>query len=176
MDLQQSAETAAKYLAELNQRVVFAESCTGGQICAQMVKVPGISQFLCGSYVTYRPSLKTILLGVRKRTIKKYSTESPEVAGEMALGALMSCPEADWSLSIVGHFGPDAPKDKDGQIFIAIGRRTGKGKIKIEEISNHTISGDRIARQNAATETALELLARALVRRHRKVQAKTVVE
>lgn len=172
-DLTGFAETCSQFLVELNEKVVFAESCTGGMIASSMAAIPGISSYLCGSFVTYRANSKRRWLGVSKATITAFSTESNEVAEEMAIGALKRTPEANWSLSIVGHLGPDAPQDKDGIVWICIARRTRKHKIKIKTISSHSLSfSERTTRQRIATETALTLLSRALVTRQQRKDGK----
>jgi len=171
--LKSFAESCANLLVELNERVVFAESCTGGMLSSTLAGVPGISSYHCGSLVTYRPNSKRRWLGVNKSTINQYTTESNEVVEEMALGALKMTPEASWSVAIVGHLGPDAPKDKDGHVWIAIGRRSRKGNLKVKSISEHVLAGtDRILRQRAATETALTLFSRALVNKSSKDNGK----
>lgn len=160
------AETIQSCLSELNENVVFAESCTGGEIASTMAKLPGISQNFCGSFVSYRGASKSEWLGVDCRTINKYTTESIEVAEEMAVGALKNTPEASWALAVVGHFGPNAPKDKDGMIYLCIVRRTSKGTLKVKElIQHHLIVEDRVSRQKTATEVCLTSLARILMKR-----------
>lgn len=179
------AESVQGFLADLDEKLVLAESCTGGDVVATMTRLPGISTHLCGSLVTYRPTAKQKWLGVRPRTIKRYTTESEECVREMAIGALMQMAEASWSLAVVGHLGPDDPEDQDGLIFVCIARRTAKGNIKIKEVFSHKLSpADRSVRQRMATETCLSLLARLLVKRsqrderdklHAKKQKKVVV-
>ena len=160
------AQTIQSCLSALNENVVFAESCTGGEIVSTMAKLPGISQNLCGSFVSYRGASKQEWLGVDCRTIDKYTTESGEVAKEMAEGALKKTPKASWALAVVGHFGPNAPKEKDGMIYICIMRRTNKGSLKIkDQIQHHLIVKDRISRQKTATEVCLTSLARILMKR-----------
>jgi nicotinamide-nucleotide amidase len=160
--------TIQQCLHDLDEKVVFAESCTGGEIVSSMAKLPGISKNLCGSFVSYRPSSKQKWLGVDCRTIEKHTTESVEVAIEMAEGALKKTPEATWALSVVGHFGPNAPEDKDGTIYICVMRRTLKGKLKVKEVLIHKLSGtsDRVVRQNIATDVCLTTLARILIKRN----------
>ena len=51
-------------LADRQMRIVLAESCTGGMISAELAKVPGVSQWLCGSAVTYRSPTKVEWLNV----------------------------------------------------------------------------------------------------------------
>ena len=50
-------------LRDREVRVVFAESCTAGMVSATLAAVPGISDYLCGSMVTYRPEIKENWLG-----------------------------------------------------------------------------------------------------------------
>lgn len=109
------------------------------------------------------------------RTIESNTTESGEVAQEMAEGALKKTPEASWALSIVGHFGPNAPVEKDGVIYICIIRRTAKGKFKIKEQMQYQLSiQERVVRQKMATEVCLTALARILMKRvNRGVEPKT---
>jgi len=160
------AKSIQQSLVELNDKVVFAESCTGGEISATLASLPGISQNLCGSFVSYRSYSKQQWLGVDCRTIAKHTTESEEVANEMAKGALQKTPEASWALSVVGHFGPDTPSDKDGVIYICVMRRTRKGNLKIQENVKHHLSVvDRSVRQKIATEVCLSTLGRILIKR-----------
>ena len=161
------AETIQRCLLDIDAKIVFAESCTGGEISAVMSRIPGISKVHCGSFVTYRPASKKAWIGVSRKTIKAHTTESIEVAREMAAGALKMTPEALWSLSIVGHFGPNVPPELDGQIFICIMRKTNKGNFKIRDELCHTIKDvpERVARQKVATEISLTLLARTLMKR-----------
>jgi len=160
------AQTIQTCLSELDEKVVFAESCTGGEIVSTMARLPGISEHLCGSLVSYRGASKQGWLGVDCRTIEKHTTESGEVAQEMAEGALRKTPEASWSMSIVGHFGPNAPEAKDGMIYICVMRRTAKGNLKVkEQIEHHLGVEERVIRQKMATEVCLTMLARILMKR-----------
>lgn len=157
-------------LLSRGEKVIFAESCTAGNVAAEFAKVPGASNCLCGSFVTYRPKMKRKLLGVRKATIKKYTTESPQVAKQMALGAL-EVSEADWAVSVVGNFGPGAPEDKDGKIWVAVAKRvraSGKksknkpDKLKCQSMEFQLTATTRIARCKETTATVLEELERAV--------------
>lgn len=153
----------------LQEKVVLAESCTGGNISSNFVKESGVSEYFCGSLVTYRPESKKNWLGVKPKTIKKSTTESKEVVDQMALGALCFTPEADWSVAIVGHLGPNAPKEVDGQIWVSIGRRSRTGRVKIKESHEYKLqSTDRAERQRTATEIALTFFSRRLNRQINK--------
>jgi PncC family amidohydrolase len=159
-----------KILAELlrtGKTVVFAESCTAGNVAVEFAKVPGASDVLCGSFVTYRARMKRKLLGVKKKTIKKYTTESSQVAEQMARGALEGS-GADWSAAVVGHFGPKAPEDKDGKIWVAVAQRVmtdskkAPTKIKSRFLEVQLKSKARIARCKEATEVVLVCLDKAI--------------
>jgi PncC family amidohydrolase len=119
---------------------------------------------LCGSLVTYRPKSKQRWLRVHERTIEKHSCESKQVAEEMAIGALRATPEASWAVSVVGHFGPDAPAKKDGVIYYCIARLTNKDQIKVKKCEQFKLSSkERIARQKEASEVVLTAFARYLL-------------
>lgn len=167
------AKNVAELLSDLKEKVVFAESCTAGMVSATLSQIPGISNYLCGSLVTYRPKSKRLWLGVSKKTINDCTTESQEVATEMAIGALERCPEAKWSVSVVGHFGPDAPEEKDGQVFVCVARRTNKKKLKVKDTLEQKLTpSDRVSRQREATELALTALGRSLMSRSRRKEHK----
>lgn len=157
------AESVAAILASREEKVVFAESCTCGLLAATLSTIPGISNSFCGSVVTYRASTKKKWLKVKKDTIKSHTTESMQVADEMVLGVLKRCSEADWAVSVVGHMGPDSPKNKDGEIFASFARRTKKGNFKIKQRLNYTCSSkDRAKRQEESVEAVFSVLARLL--------------
>lgn len=168
------AHEVSRLLGDLKEKVVLAESCTGGLVAATLTGVEGISNHFCGSLVTYRPQAKRNWLGVSKGTIDKCTTESQEVVREMAVGSLLSSPEADWGVAVVGHLGPGAPKEKDGQIIVCIARKNSKGKIKVKEVHESSLGvSDRLGRQKAATEVVLSILGRRLTARLTKVEQRS---
>jgi nicotinamide-nucleotide amidase len=125
MQLMPLARQVARTLAERELRVVFAESCTAGLVSAALSRIPGISQWHCGSAVTYRDDTKSQWLAVRAADIARESAVSEPVARQMARGVLTNTPEAHLSASVTGHLGPDAPPDLDGVIYVAIAQRRG---------------------------------------------------
>ena len=116
-------QQVAALLRATGQRVVFAESCTGGLVSAAVARVSGISEFLCGSAVVYRLDTKTRWLDVPAALLLDPGPVSEIVARAMARGVLNHTPEADLAVSITGHLGPNAPADQDGLIFIGVMRR-----------------------------------------------------
>lgn len=102
------------------QRLVLAESCTGGLIAATLAGIAGVSQWWCGSAVTYREATKVSWLGVEEDAIEQYTAVSESVASQMASGVLKQTPEATIAAAITGHLGPNAPEIQDGVVFIGI--------------------------------------------------------
>ena len=121
------AAQAQLLCAQLTARglcVVTAESCTGGLLAASLSGFPGSTRFLVGSFVTYRPSLKIAALGVSVGLIAERTVYDPEVARQMATGALKGAPEADLALAITGVAGPGPDQGKPaGLVFIAAALR-----------------------------------------------------
>ncbi len=119
-----SLEKLSRQIAPLAKasglRIVLAESCTAGLVAQSLTRVPGASQWFCGSAVVYRNTTKTAWLGVPDSLLENpdIGPVSEEVAAAMCQGALAQTPEADWAFSVTGHLGPDAPADLDGLIYI----------------------------------------------------------
>jgi len=145
----------ASQLAEKRLKIVFAESCTGGLVSAVLAGIPGISEWLCGSAVTYRSATKIAWLQVDAQQIDKHTAVCGEVARQMAVGVLEKTPEADLALSITGHLGPGAPTPLDGLVFIGRAVRGESGELATE-VSQHSLkTQDRLIRQREATSLVL---------------------
>ena len=160
---QESARALVEQL-KVNQtdRLVMAESCTAGLASGLLAQVPGVSQWLCGSAVTYRESVKVDWLGVSAATLASHFAESMETTSEMALGVLGQTAEASCSVAITGHLGPDAPPETDGHIFIAVAMRTGQ---ETRICSTHRLklhSLERVARQYESANCVLRFAREAL--------------
>lgn len=143
-----------KRLQERNLKIVLAESCTGGMAAAMMTGVPGVSNYFCGSAVTYRIATKDQWLGIDTDVIIAHTAESPETSLAMAIGILDRTPEADLAAAVTGHLGPDAPPEKDGVIYVAIARRTGERRTT--NWRGFTLASmDRAKRQQEAADAML---------------------
>ena len=111
-----------RLVALLRQRqlhVATAESCTGGQIAATIVNVPGASWVFDQGLVTYSNEAKERLLGVRHETLETYGAVSAQTAEEMARGAAASA-GAQVGISSTGIAGPDGgtPEKPVGLVWI----------------------------------------------------------
>ena len=132
--LHENATTLAKVLEATNQRIVFAESCTGGLVAAALTRVPGISRYLCGSAVVYQVETKQSWLGVPADLLDDPGPVSEEVAGEMAARALGGTPQATIAVSVTGHLGPDAPDGQDGLVYIGVAQRVDDGDEETADV------------------------------------------
>lgn len=72
-----------KMLKEKNKYVSTMESCTGGELVNAITNIPGASEILKFSAVTYSNEFK-IKMGVPKETIDTYSVYSMETAIDMS--------------------------------------------------------------------------------------------
>jgi nicotinamide-nucleotide amidase len=160
-----SLDTLARQLVDQlrarKHRIVFAESCTGGLVAATIAKIPGVSDCLCGSAVTYSNETKIDWLGVSKTTIETYTAVSEQAAKEMALGVLERTRLATVATAITGHLGPDAPADLDGVIFLALAER-GVATPKIRTLRITVATKDRFSRQKEAVDRLLMFTLREL--------------
>lgn len=157
MNIVEDAKRLVDQLADRKLRLVLAESCTGGMVSAKLTEVPGVSQWYCGSAVTYRCDTKTTWLGVSASEIRQHTAVSDVVARQMAAGVLERTREADIAASVTGHFGPDAPAGFDALVFIGTAYRDGEA-IVTDAQSHRLLAKDRSTRQQEATGLVLTTL------------------
>ena len=130
--LRKDLQALVKDLKKSRQRLVLAESCTGGLLASFLSEIPGVSDWFCGSQVVYRDESKASWLRVKRSTLKKHTAVSRETAREMCEGILMATPEAQVGAAITGYLGP---KGKNvGQVFIGVMVR-GDDEPTIQEVS-----------------------------------------
>jgi PncC family amidohydrolase len=87
------------------QKLMIAESLTGGMISDCLTGVAGISEFYKGSLVAYCNTIKTAVLKVSEDTLEKHGAVSAETAFRMAL-SLGELYGADLGVSTTGIAGP----------------------------------------------------------------------
>lgn len=154
--LDEWADRLAEHLAAARQRIVFAESCTAGLVAATLAQVPGISDWLCGSAVTYRAQIKIEWLDVSAHDLDRLSAVSEEVARQMASGVLARTVEADLALSVTGYMGPNAPAGLGGLVFIGAARRQADSIVAEPVQRTMLTQHDRVPRQHEATARVLQ--------------------
>ena len=151
-DLAAVAEDLARRLRETGDVLVLAESCTGGLAAAAVVRVPGASDLLAGSFVTYQSASKAAWLGVPTDLLADPGPVSRPVAAAMAAGAAAETPHATTAAAITGHLGPAAPAGENGRLVIAVRRGDTETIAEVRLPADISV---RSARQAAA---AVELL------------------
>lgn len=104
-------EQLVERLIELNYKISFAESCTGGLCCGTLVNVTNASKVLDMSFVTYANEAKIQLLGVKADTILANGVVSEEVACEMAQGVARTS-DCQVGVGITGVAGPGGGTEK----------------------------------------------------------------
>lgn len=153
-----SAQIADTLEKRKTERVVLAESCTAGLAAALLGQHAGISNWLCGSAVTYRESVKRQWLDVSPETLEQHTAESLETTREMAVGVLGKTREATISAAVTGHLGPDAPLELDGKIFVAVARRVENSSEVTVAQAFQLKSSSRIDRQYETADLVLGTL------------------
>jgi len=147
------------YLMMRGSTLAVAESCTGGLLAERITSVPGSSKYFLGAVVCYADNLKTRLVGVPDKLIKKRGAVSAEVAEAMAKGVRKQARSA-LALSITGIAGPEggSPDKPVGTVFIAL---ADSARVKSEK---HRFLGDRERIRWQATQAALDLVRRRLAK------------
>jgi nicotinamide-nucleotide amidase len=156
-------EALAEALRLRAQRVVTAESCTGGLIAAACTSAAGSSRWFERGFVTYSNEAKTELLGVPVTLIATHGAVSEAVARAMAEGALQRS-RADLSVAVTGIAGPDGAVEGKpvGTVWMAVSRLDSRGHdpATATRATLLQLSGDRAAvRRQTVTQALLALLA-----------------
>ncbi|MGN1329351.1 MAG: CinA family protein [Eubacterium sp.] len=98
-------EQVVDKLIEKGYHISFAESCTGGLCCGNLVNVTNASKVLDVSFVTYANEAKIEFIGVSADTILSHGVVSEEVACEMAKGVAETA-KSEIGVGITGVAGP----------------------------------------------------------------------
>jgi len=106
---------------ENNYTLSTAESCTGGEIAAQIVKIPGSSTYFNGSVVAYSNAIKQSILNIDSQLLNRIGAVSKEVVEAMAANAIKIL-QSDYSIAVSGIAGPSGGSDEKpvGTVWIAV--------------------------------------------------------
>ncbi len=141
-----------KLLGQRGWTLGLAESVTGGLIAARLTGVPGASEVLRGSIVSYASEVKFDLLGVRVGPVV-----SADAAVAMAEGARRVL-GADVGLAVTGVAGPT---EQDGMavgtLFVGFAIGDAVGVVQVQ------LPGQREQMRQMAVITALDALRRNLL-------------
>jgi len=151
---QKAAEALIHKLKEGSLTLALAESCTAGLVSALLAGVPGASEVLWGSFVTYTKESKVSMLGIDEKIPETFGLVSKECACAMAQGALRKSAAAI-AASVTGLAGPggDGSGVKVGTVWIAAALRDGEVAAK-----EHHFTGTRNEVRINAAIAVLEIL------------------
>ncbi len=144
----------AGQMTDRGLRLATAESCTGGLLAEWMTTLPGSSNwFECG-FVTYSNAAKVNLLQVAPQALEIHGAVSPQVAEQMASGAL-GVSGVDLAVSVTGIAGPDGGSASKpvGTVYIGIARRD-----RPVVTAHRVFEGDRDTVREQSAHLALVLL------------------
>ena len=113
-------ELVEKLIKE-NKTISTMESCTGGGVANAITNIPGASEILKFSAVTYSNEFK-IKMGVSSYIIDKYSVYSMETANEMSKNISMFT-SSTYGVGITGKLlrsDPNNPYGMDNIVYISI--------------------------------------------------------
>lgn len=150
-------EVVVKMLEQKKETIAAAESCTGGLLAARLINVPGASNVLNESFITYSNEAKIKYLGVKEETLRQHGAVSEETAREMAEGVLKTS-GADIGVGITGLAGPggETGTKKPGLVYIGI-CRGGHTEVK-----KYDLKGNREKIREVSVCRALTMIRKAL--------------
>lgn len=155
-DLAQSVVAAA---VAGSKSIAVAESCTGGQVAAALVSVPGASAAFREGFVTYSNGAKQGRLGVPSELLEEYGAVSAEVAASMAQGARGTA-GSDVALSVTGIAGPEGGSAAKPVGLVHFGVA---GPSGVHTHARRFPNAGRAPIRDAATQYGLDLLRRELL-------------
>ena len=104
-DDQTLAGVVGQRLAQREQTLAVAESCTGGLLGALITDVPGASRYFLGGVISYANEVKRDVLGVPQGLLDAHGAVSEPVAAAMAEGVRRRL-GSHWAVSLTGIAGP----------------------------------------------------------------------
>ena len=125
MEVEKNLMLAEQVVLELKTKGLYittVESCTGGGLAYYITNIPGASDIMKDSVVTYSNEAK-IALGVPAEIINQFTVYSKETAEAMAMAGLQKSVRADIGIGITGSISridPNNPNSQPGKIYIAI--------------------------------------------------------
>jgi len=155
--LREQAHSLGQRLRDARDRLVTAESCTGGWIAKAVTDIAGSSDWFDCGMAAYSYEAKQALLGVRPQTLEVHGAVSRETAIEMVSGALVNS-GASVAVAVTGIAGPGGGSaDKPvGTVWIAWKRRGGYARAEVFHFDGDR---DAVRRQTVgAALTGLESL------------------
>ncbi len=159
-DGSQLEAVVGRMLRERAARVAVAESCTGGLVASRLTDVAGSSAYVEAGWVVYSNDAKIALLGVDAASIAAHGAVSEPVALAMATGA-RERGGVEYGIAVTGIAGPGGGSaDKPvGTVYVALA-----GPDGLQRVRRLSLPGEREQVKFQASQAALDLLRRALLR------------
>ncbi|MBK0327072.1 CinA family protein [Rhodobacteraceae bacterium F11138] len=133
-------------------RIATAESCTGGMVAAALTDIAGSSDVVDRGFVTYSNTAKQDMLGVQAGTLLAVGAVSPEIAREMAEGA-MTRAKVELAVSITGVAGPGGSEFKpEGRVCFGLAIQGHPTRVETVEFGALGRAGVRTAARNHALD------------------------
>lgn len=115
------SQIIGEILRAQNAFIGTVESCTGGEISKEIVKIPGSSDYFNGSLISYSNELKINLVGVEASSIEKFGAVSEEVVSQMAQNGRKIL-NTDYCIATSGVAGPTGGSEEKpvGTVWICV--------------------------------------------------------
>ena len=152
-------EKIVEKLMQLNYKISFMESCSGGGLANAFTNIKGCSNVLELSAVTYSSEAK-IKLGVNPKTIEKYTVFSTPVSKEMAKCITMYS-NSQIGVGVTGNLNLVCDDgSKGGEVYISIyNRETRQYVSKVIKVKSKDRSKSKEAIINFISEDLIKMLA-----------------
>ncbi|MDN4615708.1 nicotinamide-nucleotide amidohydrolase family protein [Leifsonia sp. F6_8S_P_1B] len=152
-----SDDATAELIRLLRDRqltIAAAESLTGGELTAELTRVPGASAVVLGGVVVYATALKHTLVGVDADLLDAEGPVHPEVARQLADGVRQRLAvdgrPADIGLATTGVAGPDPQGGRPvGTVFVGISTPAGTRVVEL------ALQGDRATIRRLVVDRAI---------------------
>lgn len=150
------AQQVIKEFGEAGFTIATAESCTGGLIGGCITSVGGSSAVFDRGFITYSNEAKSKMLGVNPELIEEHGAVSPQVASEMAIGAIKHS-GANAAVAVTGIAGPGGGTETKpvGLVYIAVATSEEEGAF-VEDFNFTDMNRDEVRRETV--KEALEML------------------
>lgn len=152
------AAVVLRLLAQRDETVAVAESCTGGLVCDMLTDVPGSSANVNVGITAYANAAKKIMLNVSDAVLEKQGAVSEQAVLEMAAGARRLC-DSTYGIAISGIAGPGGSTAHKPVGLIWFGLSTPDGTIATQVVLPH----DRRRNKVVGAYMGLDMLRRHLL-------------
>jgi PncC family amidohydrolase len=150
-----AAESVAATLKANGHTVAVAETSSGGDIAAALLRVPGASAYFGGGAVCYSSASKKTLLNLTEADlgVAKSATEDHAIILAVSMQKTLG---TDWAIGETGVCGPTGNSRGDPPGHCCIGIVGPGGIVAASTITTH--SSDRAENMHLFAAAALELL------------------